>query len=543
MDLFSLGFVLLILVASGGIAFVADGLGKKIGKKRLSIAGLRPKHVAQLGTVGMGVAVSFLTILFVAAVSRDARTWLRRGSGLIADIQRLEEKGRTAQAENGRLGDEGRRLQTLNAGLDRTNIGLKADIDSLKESLKGEEGELSKERASLVVVRAERKKLVSERERLTAQTRNLKGQVAAARRQYERTSGLLARARTNLEVAEIAYRAIQKDLLTAQQTANTRYLEADRALKKGMETYKENQRLIADVAKKQQEVADRTAAVEALKKEQADLVKERDAAEAQVADAQKRYADLLNQLDDAGNLLAKMQDQLQGQQDFLASTYRTSRTESLTFRKGEELARIVVPGGSGADATAVALTGLLRAARQEAAARGARPLRGNGQSYEAADIVDRKDPKTGRVVAAETLRRSVVASVAGKPSDQVIVASSSLNAFAGEPVSLDLAVMPNPLVYHRNETVAEAQIDGAQTEDRILAQLSDFMAGRVRDRAKKDRMIPRAGTAALFGELSTFEVFNLVRDVKQRGRSVRVTAVADRDVRAADPLSLEFRVR
>ena len=131
----------------------------------------------------------------------------------------------------------------------------------------------------------------------------------------------------------------------------------------------------------------------------------------------------------------------------------------------------------------------------------------------------------------------------GRREDQALVATSSLNAFAGEVVSLEVAAMPNPVVYRRNDTVAEAQIDGSQTEERILAQLADFYHSRVRERAVQDHMIPRSGNPAPFGEIPDAEVLNLVQNVKRAGRSVRVRAVAKDDVRAADPLRLEFVVR
>ena len=536
MDLFSLGFLLLILVASGGIAFVADGLGKKIGKKRLSLCGLRPKHVAQIGTVGMGVVVSFLTISLIAVFSRDARQWLKKGTGLISENRELDEKNRRAKEENDSLSKKGKRLQNLNADLGGKNHVLQAAIGRLQNSLRSEEAALGTERASLQAIKVERGKLVVERDRLTSQSASLKEQVAVSRRQYETTNGRLALAQSRLALAERNLTIVTASLTTAKQSITALNKNSKGIAQKSQETYQKNLALEA-------EVRDREIAVEALKKEQADLIAQRDAAEKLVAEAQKRYDDLLNQLGDAGNRLAEMQDQFLGQKDFFVKTTRSSRTESMTYRKGEELARVVVPGGSDPAAAELAVTRLLRSARQEAATRGAKPLHENGQNYEAADIIDRKDPKTGLITDSEALRRALVAAVADKPGDQVVVASSSLNAFAGEPVSLDLAVMPNPLVYRRNETVAETQIDGAQAEDRILAQLSDFVAGRVRDRAMRDKMIPRLGTAAPFGEVPTSEVLSLVRDVKQRGRSVRVQAVTNRDVHAADPLRLEFRVR
>lgn len=45
-------FLIIVLVITGGaIAFIGDKLGSKVGKKRLSIFGLRPKHTSILVTI------------------------------------------------------------------------------------------------------------------------------------------------------------------------------------------------------------------------------------------------------------------------------------------------------------------------------------------------------------------------------------------------------------------------------------------------------------------------------------------------------------
>ena len=131
MDLLSLGFLLLILVASGLIAWVADGLGKKIGKKRISVFGLRPKHVASLGTVLMGVCVSLVSIGLVAASSKEARVWLKKGSGLIKDLKRAEDDLKGTQSRNAELQRDIRKqeayaqtLQERNGTLGRENASL-----------------------------------------------------------------------------------------------------------------------------------------------------------------------------------------------------------------------------------------------------------------------------------------------------------------------------------------------------------------------------------------------------------------------------------
>ena len=55
----------MLALMGGVIGLLADVVGKKLGKKRLSIGGLRPKHTAQLGTFLLGFVISMVTQLAV----------------------------------------------------------------------------------------------------------------------------------------------------------------------------------------------------------------------------------------------------------------------------------------------------------------------------------------------------------------------------------------------------------------------------------------------------------------------------------------------
>ena len=60
-----------ILVVSGGIAYLADRVGMKIGKKKLKLGNLRPRQVASIGTVLIGVFVSLISLGGVLLFSTD----------------------------------------------------------------------------------------------------------------------------------------------------------------------------------------------------------------------------------------------------------------------------------------------------------------------------------------------------------------------------------------------------------------------------------------------------------------------------------------
>ena len=54
--------VLFLLAVCGLIAYIGDLLGRRMGKKRLSAFGLRPKHTAILFTIVTGVLIACVSL-------------------------------------------------------------------------------------------------------------------------------------------------------------------------------------------------------------------------------------------------------------------------------------------------------------------------------------------------------------------------------------------------------------------------------------------------------------------------------------------------
>ena len=76
----------------GVIGLLADDVGKKLGKKRLSIGGLRPKHTARLGTFLLGFVISMFTQLSVLTFSSGVREWVLKGPQVAAKLQQANEQ-------------------------------------------------------------------------------------------------------------------------------------------------------------------------------------------------------------------------------------------------------------------------------------------------------------------------------------------------------------------------------------------------------------------------------------------------------------------
>ena len=73
----------LIMIAGGSIAYFGDRLGYAMGKKRVSLFGLRPRHTATVLTVTAGVIIGGLALAFLVGVNRAFREALFSGEAEI----------------------------------------------------------------------------------------------------------------------------------------------------------------------------------------------------------------------------------------------------------------------------------------------------------------------------------------------------------------------------------------------------------------------------------------------------------------------------
>jgi predicted transcriptional regulator len=91
--------IIMIAAVSATVSYVGDMLGKKIGKKRISLLGLRPRYTSTVITIFTGIAVALLT-LAVAAYSSDSVKMAVFGPNIMArQMTELTNEVRSRQDE------------------------------------------------------------------------------------------------------------------------------------------------------------------------------------------------------------------------------------------------------------------------------------------------------------------------------------------------------------------------------------------------------------------------------------------------------------
>ncbi len=517
MDLLPIAFLLLFVLLGGIIAVLADNVGRTLGKKRLKIWKLRPKHTAQLGTFIMGALISLFTIILVTIFSSDVRQWIIEGR-------------RAVQQRNQALGDlKGARNELGNV---RTELDTQSkQIDKLDKDIRAKTKQVQEQGNKLVTLNSKITGLQEAASKANSTINRLDRERAATQRELNSQKSRLAAQQAQLTKVQVQLSAAR--LATQQEQALARTAGEQKE-----ETDKRNLALITENTNLEKGISELQEDIKRLSADENELRIARDRAKEDLDRAQQQLTSYQAQLDTAQQELQAIIHQVRQAQGFYAQIHGQSRTEPLMYQFGEEVARVPVEGGRSVAQAQDSLTTLLRSARIAAIARGAK----RSESLQEAGIVEHTDPITQEPITPQQIERQIVQQMASSKTPVVLLASSSFNAFQGEPVSLELQVLPNPMIYTKGQVLAETVIDGTKDEATIFKQIEDLISIQIRERAQKDKIIAKLGSDQ-FGEVTPAEIFGLMSKVKAVNRTIRVQAIAASDTRAADLLKLEFRLR
>ena len=87
-----------IIILAGVIAYLGDILGRRIGKKKLSLFKLRPRYTAILVSVITGILIAAITLTILSVASQDVRTALFGMKELKDQIEQLEQREKSCRA-------------------------------------------------------------------------------------------------------------------------------------------------------------------------------------------------------------------------------------------------------------------------------------------------------------------------------------------------------------------------------------------------------------------------------------------------------------
>jgi len=175
-------------VVGGFIAYMADKMGSKIGKKKMSVFGLRPKHTSILLTVTSGTIIAVLTISVMAIASQSARTALFGMDKLQQELKMLnDEKANAAVA----LDEAKNRVEVQNKKI--------SELDAkMQESMQ--------ENDAMEIKLAEINAMYSRAQNEVAELTNAKDMLTSEIKDLEQTTEALRKGIINMREGQVYYR-------------------------------------------------------------------------------------------------------------------------------------------------------------------------------------------------------------------------------------------------------------------------------------------------------------------------------------------------
>ena len=165
--MFGLRLIIILAVVGGLIAFIGDKLGSKIGKKKLSVFGLRPYYTSVLMTVITGVLIAATTIIVMAISSDSARTAMFGMEQLQDELRSLNKEKAAASLEIDKaradLADRNKEIQELDTE--------KAQLEDEVNTSRAELGRAREEVNSLTAAKAGLEEEVGQLEKTTERLR------------------------------------------------------------------------------------------------------------------------------------------------------------------------------------------------------------------------------------------------------------------------------------------------------------------------------------------------------------------------------------
>lgn len=537
--------VLAVLVpVSGLIAWAGDRIGHQVGKRRHTLLGLRPRHTAMLFTVGSGIGISLVSFALLYFSSEGFRVVLEKGANLLTANKSLRAQNAQLKSEVGaRIG------QTQQAQNEAAQALAGRDAAQKKRDAAQKQSELAQ--ANLAKARNELESAQGGLRDAESDLRDKQKAFNDTKNRLGVTASKLHEVRNNLEAAQSRLRTEQKRVGAAEWATAKAETDKKAAVAESKRIEASATRMLDDATSR---IREKTQEGEA----------QRVAFAAEVAAKQAELKRLQGDIDDLNTRLAEGKKQLSAS---LSSTTAVRRGQ-ITYRVGEEIARVSVSSDQSIWRIESALEKFWKGAAKTAEKRGAAA---SGKTKFAPTGTDGSQAVVlaPRVVSAEPVAAgtdSGTAANASLPSEEevfrllaqnirrspdpiVVVLKTYANAVVGEPVLVDMRTYRNPVVLQGGVKLGETTIEGTEKSARedVADEVYEFLRRDVRRALLDAGVIPVASGETEDGSsvvsLSGSEWVKIMDDLKRAKFRARITVKTAKPIRAADPVSLAFEVK
>ena len=91
--------IIIIMIVAGAIAYVGDRVGHQIGRKRLTLFGIRPRYTSTIVAVGTGMLIALIVTSIAILFSQQVKTALFRMNQISAEITTLQTQQKALESK------------------------------------------------------------------------------------------------------------------------------------------------------------------------------------------------------------------------------------------------------------------------------------------------------------------------------------------------------------------------------------------------------------------------------------------------------------
>jgi len=535
-----------LLAATAFIAHWSDNLGKKLGKKRVSVFGLRPRTSATLLTVVSSWGIMLFTVvalLWAVVPLREAllhydqkRAEFLQNRADFIEAQK-DSQTRLLAAQNQR---QNAQVQARAAG--KQAHAFESQITTYRSEAHTSQAEATKARGAVQV--AQRDFQEAQRAEQTAKSGESSARIAtdAARKQEQRARFAFASAnsqlvgtQTNLSQTQSRLGQIKSELAQKQSqviVVQNRLSNSQQRLSASQQKLSVSQRRLFALTQRLTKASIKVIAsykeVAASYKAVAQSHKEVEVEQSRVAGLQAKATKLQTDVD---SLQARYKEKVE-----LASGLAFSEIQ-LNF--DQTLAERHIDANPLSEQVKNELR-LLIAAAQEAA----RVLVPDAEV--AIEPLYTLDPKTGEQVALseeQTLDSYARLLAASNQGVSARLVSASNYPEGQKRVLARFIFVPIRTIYGAGQSIGESTIDATKSEAAIFGQLQDLVEEARQNAEKNGSRPPLSPEDRNFFDGDTGQkMFDTLRQLQRLGHPVPVRVVAARDLDATEPLQIRFQI-
>jgi uncharacterized protein (DUF3084 family) len=173
-----------VVILSGLIAYIGDRIGMKMGKRRVSLFGLRPRYSSIIITIVTGILIAVLSVTILLAVYSELRQALFNINDVLTRLEylneELENRDQELAAKDSELDQKDQELSNLQQEIEAKEEEInekEAEIEAREEEIAKRDQEIEAVANELNELSQNRDQLQQRVEELSSQRQELESQV------------------------------------------------------------------------------------------------------------------------------------------------------------------------------------------------------------------------------------------------------------------------------------------------------------------------------------------------------------------------------